>query len=94
VAGAEIAAILWPVLKVLAALAAVFGFLAFLIRAGRRQGRAEAGGQILKEADDARIDFERERARLRDEALARLRDRRALRRGRVRGSDRTGGDGA
>ena len=92
IVGSEIAEMLWPFIKAGAIMASVLGVVGFILRATWRLGNRDAEVTVLKESEDARSEFEKQRARRRDEALARLRERRA--RQRVRPPPGADGDDA
>ena len=56
VVGVEIAEAIWPIVKVLGLLVALFGGVALVVRSIRKGGENRVKVEILQEADEARTD--------------------------------------
>ncbi len=75
--GAEIAAVIWPIVKIGIPVLAFLGLAAMGVRSIRKGGEDRAHLKVLRRESDARIRFELDRSQRRQDAVDRLRRIRA-----------------
>lgn len=90
--GSEIAEVIWPIVKIGIPVAGVLVLVWAGVRSIKKSGASQATVEMQEEAEDARIDFEKDRARRRERALDRWRRLRDARATRLRDEAGTNGD--